>query len=209
MINFLATLGWNDGTEQEIFTINELLQKFSLDHIQKGSAHFDEKRLDWISGHHVRSKPLDELYELVADFWPGSAKKYDDEYKKKVLGLVQERMKYFGELPELTNFFFEDLPVNPELINGHKQLKKLSTEELKELLVKAEEILEQSDFTKEDLTEKLNRLLEETGQKPVVLFSLIRIAITQAPASPGLAETLEVLGKETALKRIAAQLEAI
>ncbi len=209
MINFLAALGWNDGTEQEIFAIEELLQKFSLDHIQKGSAHFDEKRLDWISGHHVRTKPLDELYKLVEDFWPGSAKQYDDNYKKKVLSLVQERMKYFAELTELTNFFFEDLAVNTELISGHKQLKKLSKDELKELLEKAEQTLKQSNFTKEDLTERLNKLLEETGQKPAVLFSLIRIATTQAPASPGLAETLEVLGKETALKRIAAQLKAI
>ncbi|HEX5796814.1 MAG TPA: glutamate--tRNA ligase, partial [Candidatus Saccharimonadales bacterium] len=56
MINFLATLGWNDGTEQEIFTPDELLQKFSLEQIQKGSAHFDEKRLEWISGHHMRTK---------------------------------------------------------------------------------------------------------------------------------------------------------
>lgn len=209
MMNFLATLGWNDGTEQEIFSPEELLQKFRLEQIQKGSAHFDVKRLDWISGHHMREKSLDELYKLAEDFWPAAAKNYDDEYKKKVLGLVQERLKYFGELPELTGFFFEDLPVNPELISNHKQLKKLSKEELKQLLDKAEKTLHESDFSREDLTKRLNKLLAETQQKPVVLFSLIRIATTQAGSSPGLAETLEVLGKETALKRIAAQLKTI
>ncbi|HEX5797926.1 MAG TPA: glutamate--tRNA ligase [Candidatus Saccharimonadales bacterium] len=209
MMNFLATLGWNDGTEQEIFAPQELLQKFQLEQIQKGSAHFDEKRLEWISGHHIRTKPLDELYELVKDFWPQAAKNYDDNYKKKVLELVQERMKFFAELPELTQFFFEDLPVNPELVTGHKQLKKLSNDELESLLEKAKETLEQSDFSREDLQERLNQLLETSSQKPIVLFSLIRISTTQAPASPGLAETLEVIGKETAIKRIAKQLKAL
>lgn len=209
MINFLATLGWNDGTEQEIFTPQELIQKFSLAHIQKGSAHFDEKRLDWISGHHIRIKPLDELYNLVERFWPESAKNYGEEYKKKVLGLVQERMKFFAELPELTKFFFEDLPVSPELISNHKQLKKISNDELKSLLEKTNETLAQSDFSQQDLKDRLNQLLAASGQKPVVLFSLIRIATTQAPASPGLADTLEVLGKETALRRIAEQIKAL
>lgn len=209
MINFLATLGWNDGTEQEIFAVDELIKKFSISQIQKGSAHFDEKRLDWISGHHIRTKPLDELYELVKDFWPPQAKNYGEKYKKKVLALVQERMKFFAELPELTNFFFEDLPVNPGLVSGHKQLKKLSKDELKTLLEKANETLEQSNFSKEDLTERLNKLLDKTGQRPAVLFSLVRIATTQAPASPGLSETLEVLGKETALRRIAQQLKTL
>ena len=209
MINFLVTLGWNDGTEQEIFTIDELMQKFSLDRIQKSGARFDEKRLDWISGHHIRQKPLDELYELVKGFWPELAESHDEEYKKKVLSLVQERLKFFAELPELTNFFFEDLPINPELISRHKQLKKLSESELKELLEKANDALEKNDFTKENLTDRLNELLEETGQKPVIFFSLVRIATTQAPASPGLAETLEVLGKDRALERIKKQLQAL
>ncbi|HEX5797087.1 MAG TPA: glutamate--tRNA ligase, partial [Candidatus Saccharimonadales bacterium] len=151
----------------------------------------------------------DELYELVKDFWPESAKKYDDGYKKKVLGLVQERMKYFAELPELTRFFFEDLPVNPELISGHKQLKKLSQEELGQLLEKTEATLKESDFSREDLAQRLNKLLEQTGQKPVVLFSLIRIATTQASSSPGLAETMEVLGQKTCLRRINARIAAL
>lgn len=209
LLNFLALLGWNDGTEQEIFSLKELQDKFKLGQINTSPAVFDQKRLDWISGHHVRQKPLDELYDLVEDFWPASAKDHNEAYKKKVLGLVQERMKFFTELPELTSFFFEDLPVNPELISKNKQLKKLSKEELKTLLEKANKTLEESNFSLEDLAGRLNKLLEETAQKPAVLFSLIRIATTQAPASPGLAETLEVLGKETTLRRIASQLKAL
>lgn len=209
MLSFLATLGWNDGTEQEIFTREELIDKFSLDRVQKSGARFDERRLVWVNGHFIRGLSLDELYEKVETFWPGSAGKYDEEYRKKVLALVQERLKYFAELPELTKFFFEDLPVNPELVSGHKKLKKYDKSELKNYLQKTRQALEESTFTEADLTDRLNRLLEETGETPMVLFSLIRIATTQAAASPGLAETLAVLGKERSISRIDAQISAL
>ena len=98
--------------------------------------------------------------------------------------------------------------LNPELITNHKQLKKLPEGELKSLLTASRNVIQDSDFSHHDLSEKLNKLLEDTGQKPAVLFSLIRIATTQAPASPGLAETMEVLGKDRCLSRIDAQLAA-
>ncbi len=209
MVSFIATLGWNDGTEQEIFTRNELIEKFSLSRIGKSGAAFDERRLLWVNGTFIRELPIDELYEKVANYWPGTAHNYDDSYKKQVLELVQERLKYFAELPELTNFFFEDLPINPELITGHKQLKKLEMSEIKTLLEQAQSSLEASDFNTDDLQTRLNDLLEATGQKPAVLFSLVRIATTQAPSSPGLADTLAVLGKEVSLRRLSQQIAAL
>jgi glutamyl-tRNA synthetase len=209
LINFLATLGWNDGTEQEIFTIDELIKKFSLDKVQKSSAQFDERRLLWLNGHHIRGMSLDNLYSAVKDYWPKEAKNFGGDYKKKVLATVQERLKYFAELPELTEFFFKDLSVNPELVNSHKKLKKLDRAEVKELLEKSAETLGGSNFSEQDLTDKLNQLLEETGQKPVILFSLIRMAATQAPASPGLAETLAILGKQKSLERIQTQINSL
>ncbi len=209
LVSFIATLGWNDGTEQEVFSLNELIEKFSLDRIGRSGAHFDEQRLKWVNGEFIRKLPLGELFQRAEDFWPKTASKSDNEYKKQVLGLVQERLKFLSELPELTAFFFEDLAVDSNLITSHKQLKKLSTEELKGLLKQASQALEQSDFTVDDLQARLNKLLEKTGQKPAVLFSLIRIATTQAPASPGLAETMQVLGKETILHRIEEQIKAL
>lgn len=205
--SFIATLGWNDGTEQEVFTTNELITKFSLDRVGKSGAQFDERRLNWVNGHFIRELPLNDLYSHVIDFWPPEAKIYDDAYKKQVLSLVQERLKYFAELPELTTFFFEDLPINPELISGHKQLKKIDPADLKTLLEAVQTSLQESDFSTDDLTNRLNALLTITHTKPAVLFSLVRIATTQAPASPGLAETLQVLGKDRSLNRIKAQLE--
>jgi glutamyl-tRNA synthetase len=209
LINFIASLGWNDGSEQEIFSRGELIKKFSLQQVQRGGAHFDERRLEWMNGHWIRRMPIEELSEKVRGFWPAEAEQASDDYKQQVLALVQERLKYFGELPELTRFFFVDLPVDQSLISEHKQLKKMSSDELADLLKKAREALEQSNFDVDDLSKKLNGLLEQTGQKPAVLFSLIRIATTQAPASPGLADSLAVLGKDRSLARIDQQLAAL
>lgn len=209
LVSFIATLGWNDGTEQEIFSQKELIEKFSLDRVQRSGARFDEQRLLWMNGSFIRAKSLDELYELSKPYWPTPSENYDDTYKKSVLGLIQERLKFLAEIPTLTGFFFEDLPVTTTLITGNKQLKKLQPEELKGLLLEARAALEASDFSVADLTDRLNQLLEATGQKPGVLFSLVRIATTQAPSSPGLADTLSVLGRETTFRRIDATLESL
>lgn len=208
-INFIASLGWNDGTEQEIFSTKELVEKFSLERVQSSGARFDEKRLLWVSGAHIRQMDLDFLYQEVAAFWPDTAANYDNNYKRQVLKLVQERLKYYGELPTLTEFFFVDLPLNDELIKAHKQLKKYTPEQLHHLLEVSKmrlEVLE--DWTTENLQTILNQLLEETSEKPAVLFSLIRIATTQSPASPELAESLALLTKERVLNRIQQQLSA-
>lgn len=209
LINFMATLGWNDGTEQEIFSVTEIIEKFDLSRVQKSGARFDEQRLLWMNGAHIRAMPLHELYARSKKFWPPEATEFDTTYKLFVLGLVQERLKFFKEIPELTRFFFVDLPVNPELISNHKQLKKYATSDLKHLLEQVRISFEQSNFTPEDLIFRLNDLLEQTGQKPAVLFSLVRIATTQAPASPSLAESCSVLGKERVLSRIDTQLNSL
>ena len=140
---------------------------------------------------------------------PAPIKDFDDSYKKQVLGLIQERLKYLSEIPELTKLFFEDLPVDSELISNNKQLGQIDKDQLKEWLTQAKDSLKDSDFSVQDLTDRLNKLLETTGQKPGILFSLIRIATTQSPSSPGLAESMNVLGKDLSLSRIETQLAAL
>ncbi len=209
IVNLLATLGWNDGSDKEIFTVDELVKKFSLKRVHRGGARFDEQRLEWMNGHYIRQKPLDELYALSKDYWSDSAASYPEAQKKKVLGLVQERLKYLVEIPNLTNFFFEDLPVDLELIDKNNQLSKLDRTKKVELLVKARNALMESSFAETELSKELNNLLAETHQKPSVLFSLIRIATTWAPASPGLAETMALLGKDRCLDRLGKAVEAL
>jgi glutamyl-tRNA synthetase len=202
MLNFLASMGWNDGTEQEIFTRDELIAKFSLDRVQKSGARFDEARLLWMNGQWIRTLELDDLYKRAENYWPEEAADASEEYKKKVLSLIQDRIKTLGDIADMSRYFFAEPTPNMELIESNKQLKKLSPEERKQLIEAAITELEKSDFTEESLTANLNNLLEITGQKPGILFSLIRVVTTWAPFSPGLAETFATLGRETVLSRL-------
>jgi glutamyl/glutaminyl-tRNA synthetase len=206
LVSFIATLGWNDGTEQEIFTFNELEQKFSLDRVQRSGARFDEKRLEWVNGHFIREMPFEELYERTESFWPPEAHSVDDGYKKDVLKLVQERLKFLAELPQLTSFFFmeptdeaiRELFANP----SDKQLGKIDRAEQLKQLEAARGQLAESVFSQDDLANRLNGLLEKLGTKPGVLFAAVRIAVTGASASPQLFGTLKVLGKDKSLARL-------
>ena len=202
MMSFIATMGWNDGTEQETFTKDELIAKFNLSRVQRSGARFDEKRLLWMNGQFIRTLSLDDLYDRVADFWPASAAGEGVERKKHVLALVQDRLKTLADLPVLSDYFFTEPAVNLSLITENKQLKKFDTTELADLLYAARKRFEIADFSPESIQKHLNDLLEETGQKPGVLFSLIRIAVTWAPFSPQLNDTLALLGRETVLKRL-------
>lgn len=203
MMSFIATMGWNDGTEQEVFTKAELIEKFSLDHVQRSGARFDEKRLLWMNGHFIRELSLDELSKRVEFFWSESAKKAPDTYKKQVLALAQDRLKTLKDLPALTSYFFEEPHRDDTLITDNKQLKKLSSDEIDALLGDTlQAFAGLADWTPESIQECLNGLLETTGQKPGVLFSLIRIVTTWAPFSPQLNDTLALIGKEKTLDRI-------
>jgi len=202
LINFMATLGWNDGTTQEIFSLDELITKFSLNRVHKSGALFDDKRLLWMNGCHIRALDIESLYTQSLPFWPDEAQSYAKDYKVKVLSLLQDRLKYLAELKQESLLFFKDLPINDQLIKGNNKLSKLTNDELKDLLLKVRSSLEQSDFNLDHLHSILNQLLIDCQQPPAILFSLIRIATTQAPSSPALAETLSVLGKTTTLKRL-------
>jgi glutamyl-tRNA synthetase len=202
MVNTIVSLGWNDGTTDEFYTRDQLVEKFDLSRVQKSGAHFSEDRLFWISGHYMRSLTNEELYTDSKSYLPESAKSFEDKYKVLVLGLIKERLKYFDEIPSLTNFFFEDLPFDIDLIKNNNVLSKIDTSKLVNLLQTSRDDLSSSDFSNESLTKTLNELLVKTSEPPKVLFSLIRIATTNAPASPGLAETMALLGKDKSISRI-------
>jgi len=203
MMSFIATLGWNDGTEQEVFTHDELIEKFSLDRVQRSGARFDEKRLLWMNGHFIRTLPLEELAKRVEFFWPEAAKKASDSYKMRVLTLAQDRLKTLRDLPGLTSYFFEEPQPNRSLITENKQLKKLPEEQIRVLIqITHDELYQLENWDSASIQASLNDLLEKTGQKPGILFSLIRIVTTWAPFSPQLNDTLALLGRETVLRRL-------
>lgn len=208
MLGFIATLGWNDGTEQEVFTQDELIEKFSLDRVQKSGARFDEKRLLWMNGQFIRELSLEDLENRVRDFWPAEAANADEDYRRQVLALAQDRLKTLTDLPVLTSYFFAEPTPDWSMIDDNKQLKKLDRARQVELLTAARAALETADFTPEALQATLNTLLETTGEKPGTLFSLIRFALTWAPFSPALPETMATLGRDRVLARLQTTLDA-
>lgn len=202
MMSFIATLGWNDGTTKEVFTYTDLLETFTLDRVQRSGARFDEKRLLWMNGNFIRELSLDDLYDRTREFWPDSALTVDDDMRKKVLALVQDRLKTLADLPLLTTYFFTEPVVNKALITENKQLKNLTAEEITHILSATHDTLASTEWTPDAIQGTLNTLLTSLDQKPAVLFGLIRIATTWAPFSPQLNDTLALLGKERSLARI-------
>ena len=214
MLNYLACLGWNDGTEQEMYTKEELIERFSLDRIQTSGARYDETKLLWMNGQWIR-RIFDEqgahaLYDRTAGFWPEEAETYPEEYRIKVLSIIYDRLKTLSDLREMTRYFFVDPEINTDTIKTNKFLKKLSEAELEDLLKKSISKLSAiEDWNEDNLQNALNELLAESGKKPAELFSLIRIAVSFAPFSPALNLTLNVLGRETSLARLNAVAAAI
>lgn len=213
MLNYLACLGWNDGTEDEIYTKNDLIEKFQLNRVQPSGARFDETKLLWQNGQWIR-KIVDEagvnvLFERTKPFWPTSAQSYPDDYKRQVLSIIYDRLKTLADLRTMTDYFFQDPNIDLELIYQNKFLKQFSEETLSELLQKTVEKLDQTPWTANDLQEALNDLRTSLDKKPAELFSLIRISLSFAPFSPALNLTLFTLGKDRSLARLNRVITAI
>lgn len=214
MLNYLACLGWNDGTEQEIYTKEELIEKFSLGRIQSSGARYDETKLLWMNGQWIRKifteQGAESLYARTEGFWPTSAENSDKKYKLKVLSIIYDRLKTLSDLRQMTGYFFVDPVIDLDVLIRNKYLRKLSESEIEGLLKQVISDLNQLvDWDAEHLQLTLNRLLEKTGKKPAELFSLIRIAVSFAAFSPSLDLTLETIGREKTLARLNAVANAI
>ena len=207
MLNYLACLGWNDGTEQEMYSKTELIQNFSLDRIQSSGARYDENKLLWYNGQWIRrifnQEGVEALYHLTADFWPDSATNHSDDDKMRVLSIIYDRLKTLSDLRHMTNYFFEDPKIDLDMLINNKYLKKLSKTELEALLkLTIRRFTELSVWDADSIQQVLNELLKETNKKPAELFSLIRISLSFAQFSPALNLTMETLGKDICLARL-------
>lgn len=207
MLNYLACLGWNDGSEQEIYTKEELINAFSLNRIQTSGARYDETKLLWMNGQWLRrifdTEGVDALFARTEGFWPEAAIGYSDAYKKRVLSIIYDRLKKLSDLREMTGYFFTDPVIDINMITNDKYLKKLSESEIEGLLKTAtRKLTSLADWNVDTLQDALNQLLQETAKKPAEVFSLIRLSVSFAPFSPALNLTLDVLGRDVSLARL-------
>ncbi len=208
LMNFIVSLGWNDGTEQEIFSKQELIDTFKLSRVQRSGARFDEQRLLWMNGQWIRKLSLDDLYLRADQFWPDDAANSSEPRKKEILGLVQDRLKTLSDLPLLSSYFF--IAPDPQwgMVEDNKQLKKIERSELVTLLQQTLESINTTEFDPQSIQNSLNTLIEKTGSKPGILFSLIRLALSWAPFSPALNDTIAALGKDEVITRLERAIEA-
>ncbi len=197
LINFMAFLGWNPGTEREIYSLSSLIKEFSIERVQKGGAIFNIKRLDYLNGFYLRQKSIRKLAELCSPYLP----KAEPAYVEKIVAIYQKRLKKLSEISELTDFFFRDkLKYDKDLLRW----REMSDKETKNSLAQLEKILSKikpESFAKENLEKILLSETEKIGDKGRLLWPF-RAALTNKQASAGPFEIAEILGKEKTIKRI-------
>ena len=207
MVNFLALVGWAYDDKAEFFTRQELIEKFSLEGVNKSPAAFSYDKLEWMNGAYIRQLGLDDLAERLMPFLTGAGLPADLATVQRIVPLVQERLKKLVEVMEWTDFFFTaDLDYDPQLLIS----KKMTAAESLAALRKARETLAAlPDFDEETLEEALRALVGELGLKAGPLFGIIRVAATGKKVAPPLFGTLSVLGRERVLERMGDAEEAL
>jgi len=200
VLNFIALLGWNPGNEQELFTLNELVETFNYKNINKSPAIFDDVKLKWMNGEYIKKLSLDEFHALALPYYKSTITKELDF--KKLSELMQTRTEVLSEIPENIDFF-ESLPEYSKDMYVHKKMKtnfENSLITLKKSLPKLEAI---TDWSFESVKNACMDLVQELEVKNGIVLWPIRTALSGKQFTPGGAfEIADILGKEESLRRI-------
>ncbi|HHY48030.1 MAG TPA: glutamate--tRNA ligase [Firmicutes bacterium] len=206
MVNYLALLGWAYDAEQQIFSVDELIQKFSLDGVSKNPAIFDMKKLEWVNSQHIHLADRNRLGDLMLPFLAEAGlvgdipSREDISLVRDVVEVARERLKTLKDIVQVADFFFWD-----EVKFDEGAVKKFFTRPgVEEILKNVEESLARCEpFTREEIEKTLRALAETLGMKAAEVIHPTRVALTGRAASPGLFEVIAILGKEKTLKRLA------
>ena len=201
VVNYIALLGWSPSDNQEIFSLEELKEKFNISGLSKSPAIFDINKLSWMNGEYLKAMDFDRFYSL-AEKRLNAAIKDPSLDKKKIAALIKTRLSTLNEIAEMVDFFSE-LPDYSTELYVHKKMK--SNEEIAlDSLQKCLPVLEDlDDWTNDSLYETLVDLVQQLGLKNGQMLWPVRTALSGKPTSPGGAtEIAEIIGKEETLKRI-------
>ena len=207
IVNFVALLGWSPADNQEIMTLEELVEKFDYHHMNKSPAVFDYTKLKWMNGEYIKKMDFDKFYEMALPYIKEViTKDYD---LKKIAHMVQTRIEIFPEIRDHIDFF-EELPEYDVAMYTHKKMKtnaQTSLEVLQEILPVLEA---QEDYSNDALYQTLLKYVEQKGCKNGYVMWPIRTAVSGKQMTPGGAtELMEVLGKEESLARIRKGIELL
>jgi glutamyl-tRNA synthetase len=192
LMNFLALLGWAPDGETTIMSRDELVERFDLSRVSPSPARFDYAKLDWMNGVYIRALSPDEFAHALVLYLGEQGYDWDSELIRKAAPLVQEKIAKLGEFPSFAGFLFHD--IEPAALDGGAEVVAAARDALAEL----------EPFTAESIEAALRSVLERLGLKPRQGFQPIRIAVTGSKISPGLFESIELLGRETTLARLSA-----
>jgi nondiscriminating glutamyl-tRNA synthetase len=218
-VNFLSLLGWSSGTEEEIFSLADLAERFDLERVQSGGAVFDRERLEWLNGQWIRRLSDDELVERLLPFLHADLEKAQTDGQvvqmptvddlRPLLPIIRERLPTLAAIGPLIDFLFvEDLRLEPDLLVPKRWDARTTTEALKaarEVIAGVGEV----SFEADELEGPLRALAEEHGWKVGDFFMAIRVAVTGRTATPPLFDTLVALGYERTLARLDAARDAL
>ncbi|OGY50986.1 MAG: glutamate--tRNA ligase [Candidatus Buchananbacteria bacterium RIFCSPHIGHO2_02_FULL_56_16] len=201
LLNFILLLGWNPGTEQEIFSLKEMVQVFKLEQVNKAGAVFDTKKLDWLNGHYIRQKSPAELTSLCQPYFTAAGITADKKFLEKVVATEQQRIRTLAEIVEATRFFFEQPKYEAELLIWKRMTGREAMANLKRLADELQTI-EEKKWTADYLEQHIQAFIQASGARVGEMLWPMRAALSGRPASPGPFEIAGVLGKKETLKRI-------
>jgi glutamyl-tRNA synthetase len=197
-INILAVLGWNDGTEQEIFSLDELVEKFSIDRVHKGGAKFDYEKAKWYNQQYILRKKNEELTPLVKPYIETKGIAVDDAYLTQVIGMVKERCHLLADFWAQAHFFFK----TPELTELQAIKDKWNDTKNTFFQNWASQLSNIADFTATGLETHFTEAMQQAGLKKGDVLLPLRIMLVGGKYGPGVFDIIAMIGKEETSKRI-------
>jgi glutamyl-tRNA synthetase len=192
LMNYLALLGWSYDDRTTIMSREELVERFALERVGASPATFDYRKLEWMNGVYLRALSADEYAETLVAYLREQGYDWDEALVRRAVPLVQEKIATLGEFPGFARFLFEPVEPEPALLDGSGPLLARARDALAEL----------EPFSAEQIEAALRAVAERLELKPRQAFQPIRVAVTGAKVSPGLFESIELLGRAEALARL-------
>jgi glutamyl-tRNA synthetase len=197
LMNFLALLGWSFDDKTTVMSPAELVERFVLERVIPSPAAFDYQKLDWLNGVHLRALPVDEYADELVRYLRDEGYDWDPKLVRRSAPLVQEKIERFAQFPEFAGFLFRAVEPEPALLDGDAPIVTAAREELAGV----------EPFRADRIEATLRSLATRLDLSPRKAFQPIRVAVTGSKVSPGLFESLELLGKEETLRRLSAAVE--
>ena len=194
LVNFLALLGWSYDDKTTIMSREELVERFDLGRVVPSPATFDYQKLDWMNGVYLRRLPPGSYADELLRYLRETGHEWDEALVRRSVPIVQEKIERFGQYPDFAGFLFREVHPDPALLDGREPIVEAARDALAQV----------DPFDAEHVEAALRGLAERLELSPRKAFEPIRIAVTGSKVSPGLFESLELLGKDETLRRLSA-----